>query len=57
MGKMNKLLAAICTAGMLLSLSPAAVSAGEYTYTVTFDAGNQASMSGTTGLSVNNSAT
>ncbi|GAB6104307.1 hypothetical protein JCM17039_10610 [Blautia glucerasea] len=57
MGKMNKFLAAICTAGMLLSLSPAAVSAGEYTYTVTFDAGNQASMSGTTGLSVNNSAT
>lgn len=57
MGKMNKLLAAICTAGILLSLSPAVVSAGEYTYTVTFDAGNQASMSGTTGLSVNNSAT
>lgn len=57
MGKMNKLFAAICTAGMLLSLSPAAVSAGEYTYTVTFDAGNQASMSDTTGLSVNNSAT
>lgn len=57
MGKMNKFLVAICTAGMLLSLSPAAVSAGEYTYTVTFDAGNQASMSGTTGLSVNNSAT
>lgn len=57
MGKMNKLLAAICTAGILLSLSPAAVSAEEYTYTVTFDAGNQASMSGTTGLSVNNSAT
>lgn len=57
MRKMNRFLAAICTAGMLLSLSPAAVSAGEYTYTVTFDAGNQASMSGTTGLAVNNSAT
>ena len=57
MGKMNKFLAAICTAGMLLSLSPAVASAEEYTYTVTFDAGNQASMSGTAGLAVNNSAT
>ena len=57
MRKMNKFLAAICTAGMLLSLSPAVASAEEYTYTVTFDAGNQASMSGTAGLAVNNSAT
>lgn len=57
MRKMNKFLAAICTAGMLLSLSPAVASAEDYTYTVTFDAGNQASMSGTAGLAVNNSAT
>lgn len=57
MTKIKKFLTAVCTAGLLFSLSATGVSAEEYTYTVTFDAGNQASMGGSEGLAVNNSAT
>lgn len=50
---MKKLLSAVLTAGMIFSLSGmTAAAAKEYTYTVTFDAGNQGSFSGMSGLEV-----
>lgn len=57
MKKFKMFLTAVCTASLLLVLPAAGVSAGEYTYKVTFDAGNQGSLTGTAGLSVDNSAT
>ena len=53
MKMMKKLLGALLTAGMLFSLSGVtAEAAKEYTYTVTFAAGNQGTLTGTTGLEV-----
>lgn len=55
MKKMKKFLTAVCTAGLLFGLSVSSVFAGEYTYTVTFDGGNQGVLSGTAGLGVSGS--
>lgn len=52
---MKKFLTAVCTAGLLFGLSVSQVFAGEYTYTVTFDGGNQGTISGTAGLGVSGS--
>lgn len=54
---MKKLLSALLTAGMLFSLSGiTAAAAKEYTYTVTFAAGNQGIFTGTSGLEVSSAA-
>lgn len=54
---MKKLLSALLTAGMLFSLSGiTAAAAKEYTYTVTFAAGNQGTFTGTSGLEVSGAA-
>lgn len=53
MRKLKKLLAAVVTASMVSSFSLLNVAAaGDYTYTVTFYAGNQGTFSGIQGLSV-----
>lgn len=52
MKKIRKLLAAVLTAGLLLSLSAVNVFAEEYTYRVTIDGGNQGVLAGMAGLEV-----
>lgn len=52
MRKIKKLLAAVLTAGLLLSLSAVTVLAEEYTYKVTIDGGNQGVLAGMAGLEV-----
>lgn len=53
----KKLLSALLTVGMLFSLSGmTAAAAKEYTYTVTFAAGNQGTFTGTAGLEVSSSS-
>lgn len=52
MRKIKKLLAAVLTAGLLLSLSAVTVLAEEYTYRVTIDGGNQGVLAGMAGLEV-----
>ena len=57
MKKFGKYLTAAAAAGMLLASSVLTCAAAEdYTYTVTFYAGNQGSFSGTAGLSVDGAA-
>ena len=58
MRKLKKLLAAVVTASMVSSFSLLNVAAaGDYTYTVTFYAGNQGTFSGIEGLSVSGKGT
>lgn len=52
MKKIRKLLAAVLTARLLLSLSAVNVFAEEYTYRVTIDGGNQGVLAGMAGLEV-----
>ena len=57
MRKFGKILTAAAAAGMLLCSSALACFAEDYTYTVTFYAGNQGTFTGTDGLSVPENAT
>ena len=53
MRKFKKLLTALLSASMALSFSTVSAWAEDYTYTVTFYAGNQGVFSGTQGLQIN----